>query len=148
MKKSYADIDYADTYFALRAFSEVWTAAEDSVKVRFLSTASVFIRDYCTFIEEETGKPYTYDEAGENEEWLKRATCEEALYLLALGKDPTAADKKTTLGIKSADGVTFDKSFSADILCISCRKILEDNGGVVSIAAYNGGSVSEGFVVK
>ena len=148
MKKAYADIDYADAYFALRAFAGAWSVAEESVKLRYLATASVFIRDYCTFFDENTGKPYTYDEAGDKEEWLKRAACEEALYLLTLGKDPTAADKKTTLGIKSADGVTFDKSFAADILCISCRKILEDNGGIVATVAHNGGGVSEGFVVK
>ena len=133
MRNAYADISYADDYFAMRAFADVWTPADDNTKQKFLATASALIREYCTFMD-DNGSAYTYDDA-EGVDWLKRATCEEALYLLALGKDPTAADKKTTLGVKSTDGTVFDKAFAADILCVWCRQILEENGGIVSPAA-------------
>lgn len=131
---SYCDADFADAYFSKRAFAEKWSGDAET-KAKYLETASGMIRDYCTF-EDDDGV-FVYDETDQGkhpvEAWLKRATCEQALHLLNLGKDPTQADKKTTLGIVRADdGTTFDKSFAADVLCMTCRMILESNGGMIA----------------
>lgn len=140
---SYCDVSFADEYFAKRAFSEAWSGDE---KEKYLETATMLIKEYCVF-EDERGV-FTYEDE-EAEEWLKKATCEQALYLLNLGKDPTQADKKTTLGIISTEGTTFDKSFAADILCIQCRKILENNGGIISSeATSNSRKIKTGKILK
>ncbi len=95
---------------------------------------------------------FRYDETDETAEipkWLKEATSEEALYLITLGKDPTAADKKTTLGILSTDGTVFDKRFAADVLCKACVRILENNGGIVDPdATVSENSGAGGYFVK
>ncbi len=148
---SYCDVTYADGYFLNRAFSDAWAGDK---KLIYLETATQNIKDYCSF-ENETGFVY-YDETIEDEtaenaiisDWLKRATCEQALYLLNLGKDPSQSDKKTTLGIVSTEGTTFDKSFRADILCVSCRRILENNGGEIVPEATAESGVSGGYFTK
>lgn len=137
IKAAYCDVEYADIYFELRAFADAWTAADEATKAKYLYTASAMIADYCYF-EDAEGEMFVYDDATGSEAWLQDAACEQALYLLSLGKDPTAADKKTTLGVKSTDGTVFDKSFAADILCVRCRQILENHGGVISPSATAG----------
>ena len=78
-----------------------------------------------------------------------RATCEKALHLLNLVKDPTQNDKKTTLGIASTDGTVFDKSFAADIICPLTCQILENNGGVMLAGATaNAKRIGVGRVCK
>lgn len=142
---SYADITFADEYFRKRAFSTAWAGDEKGV---YLETAAQQIADYCLF-EDEYGDPMEFSDS-DAPEWLKRANCEQALYLLNLGKDPTQADKKTTLGISSTDGTVFDKSFAADVLCLNCRRILENHGGILSgdAVADDRGKISSGWVVK
>lgn len=141
---SYADVTWADEYFAMRAFSDAWNAAGDD-KSKYLETATQQIKDFCTFVDEKGA--YTYEENAEEyiiPGWLKRATAEQALHLLNLAKDPTQNDKKTTLGVSSTEGTTFDKSFAADILCPVCRQILENNGGVL-VAGASANSKRLGF---
>jgi hypothetical protein len=71
------------------------------------------------------------------------------LYLINLGKDPTQADKKTTLGIVSTDGTVFDKSFAADIISPNCRRIIIANGGSVSSSAQSKKqSISHGRITR
>ena len=141
---AYCNETYADGYFADRAFSEKWTGNKKSV---YLETATKFIEQYCQF-EDEDGEVFTYEES-RAPEWLKEATCEEALYLLNLGKDPTQPLKVNTLGIvRTDDGTTFDKNFSADILCASCRAILERNGGLLSSEATAKGGIKQGRWVR
>lgn len=128
---SYADIVWADEYFARRAFADAWQKAEYS-KAQYLETATQQIKDFCAFTDESGA--FVYEEDSSEyviPVWLKRATAEQALHLLNLGKDPTRNDKKTTLGIVSTDGTVFDKSFAADILCAVCCQILENNGGIL-----------------
>lgn len=138
---SYCDVGYADVYMSIRVFAEKWES-EGVEKEKLLETASRMIRDYCTF-EDENGI-FVYGEDDEQKRpipgWLKRATCEQALYLLNLGKDPTQADKKTTLGISSTDGTTFDKTFAADVLGEACRLVLEAHGVTVASEATAGSS--------
>ena len=128
---SYADTIWADEYFSMRAFSDAWeNAGED--KAKYLETATQQIKDYCAFVDEKGA--FVYEEDSSEHvipAWLMRATAEQALHLLNLAKDPTQNDKKTTLGIASTDGTVFDKAFAADILCPLCRRILENNGGVL-----------------
>lgn len=127
---AYCDTIFADAYLSQGAFVSKWTG---TAKANFLEQATRFIKEFCYF-EDEKGEVFRYDETDETAEipvWLKEATCEEALYLITLGKDPTAADKKTTLGIVSTDGTVFDKKFAADVLCKACVRILENNGGII-----------------
>jgi hypothetical protein len=145
---SYADITWADEYFAMRAFADAWEAAGEN-KQKYLTTATQQIKDYCAFVDEKGA--FVYEEDSTEyiiPPWLKRATAEQALHLLNLGKDPTQNDKKTTLGISSADGNVFDKRFSADVLCPLCCRILENNGGVLMSGATSGKRVSVGMVIK
>lgn len=132
---SYATLEWADEYFAMRAFSDAWNAAGQN-KILYLETATNQIKDYCAFVDEKGA--YTYNETSEEHtipSWLMRATCEQALHLLNLVKDPTQNDKKTTLGIASTDGTVFDKAFAADIICPLTCQILENNGGVMLAGA-------------
>ena len=139
---TFADISFANEYFAHRAFSEPWDNCTD--KDKFLFSASRMIADYAVFPEIDG---VDYDVI--TPEWLKRATCEQALYLAALGKDPTQADKKTTLGVASTDGTVFDKSFSADILSPACRRIIVQNGGAIMPGASSSGrSASSGGISR
>lgn len=136
---SYADVLWAEEYFAMRAFADVWDNAGEN-KQKYLETATQQIKDFCAFVDEKGA--FIYDENNLEEHiipaWLKRATAEQALHLLNLGKDPTQNDKKTTLGIASTDGTVFDKTFAADILCPICCQILENNGGVLVSGATAG----------
>ena len=142
---SYCDVTYADSYLAAGAFADAWTGDKKS---RYLETASRFIRQFCSFVDAD-GEPCVYAHA-DAPCWPKDATAEEALYLVTLAKDPTAADKKTTLGIQSTDGTVFDKAFAADVLGPACRRILEANGGTVSAEAVaDGGRRAQwGYVDK
>ncbi|MBQ7404223.1 MAG: hypothetical protein IJW05_12395 [Lentisphaeria bacterium] len=143
----YCTVEFADQYLAGRAFSSGW--ADGVEKEQFITLASELIEQYCTFFD-DNGDAFSYADDLDVPEWLKKATAEEALYLVNLGKDPTQADKKTTLGIASADGAVFDKNFAADILCINCRRIIEKNGGQIdSIAiAGDGRTVQQGWIRK
>lgn len=146
---SYCDIAYADTYISAGAFASKW-AGENTLKQKFLEQATRFIKEYSWFTD-ESGDVFRYDETAEGAvipEWLKQATCEEALYLITLGKDPTAADKKLTLGIKSTDGTVFDKEFQADILCPACIRLIESNGGMIEGGAVSGNGVSWSYFNK
>lgn len=146
---SYATVEYANEYFMLRAFSSAWEQA-GSEKEKLLNLATQLIKEYCAFEDELNGEMFVYDEAGEDQNWLRDATCEQALYLANLGKDPTQADKKTTLGIASTEGTVFDKSFAADIIAPQCRRILEAHGGVMTdgATAATAGSIGSGQVWK
>jgi hypothetical protein len=145
---SYADLSFATEYFANRTFADKWNSTEESERQKYLATASGLIEIFCTFFDDD-GMAFVYS-ASNAPEFLKKACCEQALYMLNLGKDPTQADKKTTLGIRSTDGTTFDKEMSADILCVQCRVILERNGVEIDSRALPGsaGSVDSGFVIK
>lgn len=146
--ESFSNLTFADSYFGNRAFAEKWLAATDEQKQKFLATATNMIEVLCTFYDDDN-MPFVYAPSSAPD-WLKKACCEQALYLLNLGKDPTQADKKTTLGVRVFNGTTFDKSFTADLLCVQCRTILERNGAEIDSAAIAGspGGVSAGWVVK
>lgn len=147
---SYCDYQWGDSYFELRVNAEKWGKLKNDEKTVYLETASRFIKDYCCFEDEKTGEMYVYDETGDEiPEWLKRATCEEALHLLNLGKDPVQQLKVHTLGIvQTDDGTTFDKQFTGDVLGKSCRAILERAGGILSEDASSGDTVSGGYFSK
>lgn len=145
---SYATVEYANEYFMLRAFAGAWEQAGDE-KGKYLNFATQLIKEYCAFEDELNGEMFVYEEVGADQEWLKDACCEQALYLANLGKDPTQADKKTTLGIASTEGTVFDKSFAADIIAPRCRRILESHGGIIFPGASAGNSgVSFAQVIK
>lgn len=146
--ETFADLTFADSYFSSRAFADKWTTATEESKQKFLATSTKLIETLCVFYDDD-GMPFVYTASGAPE-WLKEACCEQALYLLNLGKDPTQADKKTTLGVRVFNGTTFDKSFAADLLCVQCRVILERNGADIDSAATAGepGGVSSGWVIK
>ncbi len=145
---AYATVEYANEFFMLRAFASVWEQA-GAEKEKFLNLATQLIKEYCTFTDELNGGFFVYEEVSEGQEWLMNACCEQALYLANLGKDPTQADKKTTLGIASAEGTVFDKSFAADIIAPRCRIILENHGGILNDSAFNGaGGIGSGSVLK
>lgn len=142
MASSYADLDYAEAYFADRAFSDAWQSCAS--KQMYLNTASMHIFIYAT-LPDVDGLDYDLTPPA----WLMDATCEQALYLLNLGKDPTQADKKTTLGIVSTDGTVFDKSFSADILSPAAVRLIKANGGAVASGAVSSSSaVQVGRIAK
>lgn len=141
---SYADVAWADEYFAMRAFADAWQGAGDN-KQKYLETATQQIKDFCAFTDEKGA--FIYEEDSTEHvipSWLKRATAEQALHLLNLAKDPTQNDKKTTLGVSSTDGTVFDKTFAADVLCAICCRILENNGGVL-LGGATAGSKRLGF---
>ena len=139
---AYCNVTFADGYFKKRAFASAW-GGED--KEKFLETATQQIKDFCNF-EDENGIFVYEDDAAPD--WLKLATCEQALHLMNLGKDPTQNDKKTTLGIISTDGTVFDKEFRADVLCLNCRRILENNGGILAAESSAEGGISFGWIEK
>lgn len=141
----FADASFADEYFARRAFAGAWQTAEG--KEGLLNLASDLITEYCQFYD-EYGNPCHYADE-DAPEWLKRAAAEQALYLLNLGKDPTQADKKTTLGIiRTDDGTTFDKSFAADIIGPLAAKIITKNGGEILPGATAASGGSGGYFTK
>lgn len=144
---SYATVEYANEYFMLRAFSNAWEQAVED-KGKLLNLATQLIKEYCYFADELNGEMFVYEEVADDQDWLMDATCEQALYLANLGKDPTQADKKTTLGIASTEGTVFDKSFAADIIAPRCRRILEAHGGILTDGASTAGSVGSGRVWK
>ena len=141
MLDSYAELLWAEEYFRTRAFSDAWQSCGN--KEVFLHTASLLISQYAVFpdvdkVDYEANPPL----------WLKSATCEQALYLLNLGKDPTQADKKTTLGVASTEGTVFNKSFRADILSPATVRLIKVNGGAISSGAVSSSAVHTGSVAK
>lgn len=146
----YATVTQADEYLSKRAFTSAWKTLPEDEKAGYLNLASELIFQYCFFTDEVnySFRYLTEESTMPIPDFLVKATAEQALYLVNLGKDPTQADKKTTLGIASTEGTVFDKDFRADILCVSCRKILEDNGGLVSAEALSSGNISWGYIRK
>jgi hypothetical protein len=144
----YADLTFAEEYFSNRAYTDNWQKAAEADKQRFLGMATNLIETYCRFYD-ETGYPF-FHTVEFAPDWLKQATCEQAIYLLNLGFDPTQPPEPTVLGIASTKGTVFDKSMVADILCQSCRRIIEANGGEVDSAAFSGssGSIANGTIEK
>lgn len=135
---AYCDVTFADQYLTASAFSSGWESLDSDTKTKYLETASRLLHRFCFFYDENTGEPFRYDtDAQESEipDFLRDATCEEALYLVNLGKDPTQADKKTTLGILSTDGTVFSKGFAADVICIMAQTIVTENGGDIMYGA-------------
>lgn len=148
---AYCNVAKADSYLLKRAFTSAWKDLPEVEKESYLNLASELIYEYCFFPDSETGEPFRYDlidQLEEVPEFLAKATAEEALYLVNLGKDPTQADKKTTIGIASTEGTVFDKDFRADILGVNCRSILESNGGMISAEAATGSNVAWGYITK
>lgn len=144
--RAYASLEYANEYFMLRAFAGAWDSTEEKEKI--LNLATQLIKEYCSFEDELNGSVFIYEEATDEQDWLRNACCEQALYLANLGKDPTQADKKTTLGIASTEGTVFDKSFAADVIAPRCRIILENHGGILVSDAAGGGGIGYGTVSK
>lgn len=143
---SYCSVNDADSYFSARAFAEKWTGQN---KLLYLETATHEIKQFCKFYD-NSGREVFYDEStDEIPNWLKNATCEQALYLLNLGKDPAQPLKVHTLGIlHTDDGTTFSKEFRPDVLCLSCRRILENNGGEIVSDATNSPHTAWGYFDK
>jgi hypothetical protein len=139
----YADLEFAERYFETRAYADAWKNAPD--KAELLELASDLIITYCQFYD-DYGMPYEYV-TEDAPEWLKKATCEQALYLANLGKDPTQPDEVTVMGIASTKGTVFDRSMKADILSRQCCAILEKNGGEI-LSGASSDSISFGRVVK
>lgn len=144
----YADLTFAEEYFANRAYTDNWQKAAEADKQRFLGMATFLIEKFCQFYD-DFGMPFLFS-IDSAPDWLKQATCEQAIYLLNLGFDPTQPPEPTVLGIASAKGTVFDKSMVADILCQSCRRIIEANGGEVDSAAYStsSGNIANGVIEK
>ena len=145
---AYVTPDYATAYFADRPDAEAFLALDAPDK--FLAFAGQLIADYCVFYDEAGAYTFAADNAPD---FIKRATCEEALYLATLGKDPTAALQVLTLGIvKTDDGTTFDHRFKPDILGVNVRRILTANGGDVAPEASGyadaASGISQGAVTK
>jgi hypothetical protein len=144
----YADLTFAEEYFSNRVYTDNWQKAAEADKQRFLATATFLIEKFCQFYD-ETGMPFLFS-IDSAPDWLKQATCEQAIYLLNLGFDPTQPPEPTVLGIASTKGTVFDKTMVADIPCQSCRRIIEANGGEVDPAAFSGssGSIANGTIEK
>lgn len=145
---AYCDYLTANQHISAGVFSAAWEALAENEAVKYIESASRMIEYFCIFYDDD-GVPFAYDDAETDlPDWLKIATAEQALYLVNLGKDPTQADKKTTLGILSTDGTVFDKRFSAAVLCQTACRLIEANGGEISPVAKGGGAIGFGRVVK
>ena len=138
---AYCDVAFADEYLLAGAFADGWTGDN---RGKYLESATRMIKQFCNFRDDDGFFVYN-EEYDPIPEWLQEATCEQALYLLNLGKDPTQADKKTTIGVQSTEGTVFNKAFRAEVLAPACVYILEANGGIVS--GIDGG-VSWSYVDK
>lgn len=134
----YADLSFAAEYLGTRAFVDKWQALTDADRQKLLTTATTQIDTFCLFYDEEE-LPVYYD-AADAPDWLKRACCEQALYLANLGKDPTQTEEVVAMGISSTKGTVFDRDMVADIIGVQCRKIIVNNGGEVSPEACGNAS--------
>lgn len=143
---AYCSVAFADGYLLAGAFADGWAGDK---KEQYLESATRMIKQFCNFRDDDGFFIYDEEALPEIPDWLKAATCEQALYLLNLGKDPTQADKKTTIGVQSTEGTVFNKAFRADILAPACVRILEDNGGIIDGGAVaSGNGVQWGYVDK
>jgi hypothetical protein len=139
----YADLSFAAEYFETRAFVDKWQALTDADRQKLLTTATTQIDTFCLFYDDEE-LPVYYD-ATDAPDWLKRACCEQALYLANLGKDPTQTEEVVAMGIASTKGTVFDRDMVANILSVQCRKIIVNNGGEVSPEACGNASGNISF---
>lgn len=144
----YADLSFAAEYLDSRAFVDKWQALSEADKQKLLTTATMQIDTFCLFYDDEE-LPVYYD-AADAPDWLRRACCEQALYLANLGKDPTQTEEVVAMGIASTKGTVFDRDMVADILCVQCRKLIVNNGGEVSPEACgnSSGNISICPVIK
>lgn len=142
---AYCDTTFADEYLLAGAFADGWSGEN---RGKYLESATRMIKQFCNFRDDDGFFVYDEEVLPEIPVWLKEATCEQALYLLNLGKDPTQADKKTTIGVQSTEGTVFNKDFRADILAPACAYILEAHGGIISDGARSVSGVSWSFVDK
>lgn len=118
---TYTDIPFADDFLAGQyQADQYWGQAGDVLKASCLTTASRQISLFASDLP--TDAP----------DWLKEATCHQALYLLRLAHDTTFPRQHLTLGLsRDEDGNTFDYGYAPQILCPATIRLLRTNGATI-----------------
>ncbi len=125
-----ATLQDAQAYFDGRLYAERWFSASH-LRTGDKTSQEVALEWANQIIETsvvdwfDSAFVATSDESGEPlfVDAVKRAVYEEALYLLSI--DPTEYPEILTLGVKTTEGTTFDKDFTAPLIAPISRKTLE-----------------------
>jgi len=100
----YADVAYADAYFAERVGADGWAALDSAVKEKALKHATKLV-DQCDFVLEKTDENQAreFPRNGETEvpDEVLQATCEVAFELEINSKIPTNMTKKAGIASES-----------------------------------------------
>lgn len=159
---SYVTVDYADDYALLRIGTTAWAALTTANKQAYLVTATRMLETYFAFrgnpadesqalhwpaVDDISWDTLTFD-SDTIPEAVKRATCEQALYLLRINaiEDPTAIMAGLASVQVGAIEVEFDKSMTPDQIPGYVAAMLARYGTMVAGARKYG--VSQGSVSR
>ena len=130
--QSLVSLEWATEYFATsRPKADEWNDASDTERLQYLNWASALIRS--AFV-------WHPDVVVENDDRIRRATCEQALWLM---RRPDHYPELLTKGISSASvgsgaaSATFSKEFVAPLICEEAKlavcEIVDEVGGLATI---------------
>lgn len=136
----FCSVAFGDAFLGQHRWAENWTTASASVKEKALVNATNVIRQFVGFVD-RNGLPVEYapsegnngdDDTDESiPNWLRKACCYEALYFLDLDNDPARPFPLGILGIIQSGTDKFSHDYEPPLFSAMCRRLLENNGGVI-----------------
>ena len=119
--QSLVSLEWATDYFAyFRPKAEEWDASDDAERRRYLGWASVLIRSAFVF------QP---DVESENDDRIRVAACEQALWLMRrTDQYPDALTKGIVNAAIGGASATFSKDFTAPLICEEAKLAIGEAG--------------------
>jgi len=125
---------FGDTFLGEHRWSENWTNATSTEKSQALVNATNLILQFVEFFDED-GVEVAYapidDEDEDIPDWLRKACCYEALYLLDLDNDPARPFPLGILGIIQSGTDKLSHDYEPPLFSLMCKRLLANNGAVV-----------------
>ena len=123
--QSFVSLEWAVDYFAMsRPKAKEWDIFDDADRLRYLNWATMLIKSAFVFDS---------DIEVENDDRIKIAVCEQALYLM---RRPDEYPEALTKGIASASAgpvsATFSKDFIAPLICEEAKLSVAEIGTFIS----------------
>lgn len=131
---TFCDTTFGDTFIGEHRWSENWTDASAADKAQALVNATNLIQQFVNFYDSD-GVEVTYAPEDETDElipdWLRKACCYEALYLLDLDNDPARPFPLGILGIIQSGSDKMSHDYEPPLFSMMCSRLLKINGAIV-----------------
>jgi len=137
----FCSLEFANLFLGAHRWIDNWTGASDEEKTAALINSTQVIIQFCKFFDEEENEIHYIPESEDDAnipDWLRQATCYEALYFLDLENDPARPFPLGILGIIKDGKTTFDHNYEPPLFSAMARQILENNGAIVDDPYFHG----------